>query len=71
MRQLRAESYHRLRLLDLSLTSWSSLWVEAQQLQQKAAFYMAGKQAELQGLLLRAWMEETARLKLKRHKMDR
>eukprot|EP00775_Hariotina_reticulata_P009297 gene9297-9462_t len=71
MRQLRAQSYQRLRLLDLALTSWSSLWVEVQELQQKAAFYMASKQAELQVLLLEAWIEEAAYLKLKRQKMER
>jgi len=44
-----------LRLLDLALTSWTSVWVESQELQQKATFYLVGKQAEQRVVLLRAW----------------
>lgn len=68
--QLRADSYKALRLLDLVLTGWSSIWAEGQEFAQKAAFYLAGKQAELKVLVLRAWGPEAARLRLKREHLE-
>lgn len=52
------------------MTSWSSVWAESQELAQKAAFWRAGKQAELQLLVMRAWGPEAARLRLKRERLD-
>lgn len=68
--RLRADSYQALRLLDLALTSWSSVWAESQELAQKAAFYLAGKQGELKVLVLRAWGPEAARQRLKRERLE-
>lgn len=68
--RLRADSYRALQLLDLALTSWSSVWAESQELAQKAAFYLAGRQAEQRVLVLRAWGPEAARLRLKRERLE-
>jgi hypothetical protein len=68
--RLRADAYRALRLLDLALTSWSSVWAEGQEFAQKAAFYLAGKQAEQRVLVLRAWGPEAARLRLKRERRE-
>jgi hypothetical protein len=68
--RLRADSYRALRLLGLALTSWSSLWAESQELAQKAAFYLAGRQAEQKVLVLRAWGPEAARQRLKRERLE-
>lgn len=68
--RLRADSYRALRLLDLALTSWSSVWAEGQEFAQKAAFFLAGRQSELQVLVLRAWGPEAARLRLKREHLE-
>jgi hypothetical protein len=68
--RLRADSYRALRLLDLSLTSWSSVWTESQEFSQKAAFFLAGKKEELKVLVLRAWGPEAARLRLKRERLE-
>lgn len=70
MRRLRADSYHALRLLDLALTSWTSVWAESQELAQKATFFLTGRQAELKVLVLREWAAEAAKLKLKRERME-
>lgn len=67
---LRADSYRALRLLDLALTSWSSVWAEGQEFAQMAAFFLAGKQSELRVLVLRAWGPEAARLRLKREHLE-
>jgi len=68
--RLRADSYRALRLLDLALTSWSSVWAEGQEFAQKAAFFLAGRQSELQVLVLRAWGPQAARLRLKREHLE-
>lgn len=68
--RLRADSYHALRLLDLALTSWSSVWAESQEFAQKAAFCHAGKQEELKVLVIREWGPEAARLRLKRERLE-
>lgn len=70
MRLLRGASYHALRLMDLALTSWTSVWVEAQELKQKAAFYIVGHQAQLKVQMLRVWKEEAAWIRLKRQRME-
>lgn len=70
MRQLRADSYKALRLLDLALTAWTSVWTESQELAQKAAFFLVGRQAELKVLVLREWREQAVRLKLKRERLE-
>lgn len=68
--RLRADSYQALRLLDLCLTGWGSVWAESQEFAQKAAFYLAGKQEELKVMVLRAWGPEAARLRLKRERLE-
>jgi hypothetical protein len=69
-RQLRADSYRALRLLDLALTAWTSVWTESQELAQKASFILVGRQAELKVLVLREWQEQAVRLKLKRERLE-
>lgn len=56
--------------MDLALTSWTSLWVEGQELKQKAAFYVIGRQGELKVHMLRAWKEEAAWVRLKRERLE-
>jgi hypothetical protein len=46
------------------------VWAESQELAQKAAFYLAGRQAEQRVLVLRAWGPEAARLRLKRERLE-
>lgn len=68
--RLRADSYRALRLLDLCLTGWSSVWAENQVFAQKAAFFLAAKQEELKVVVLRAWGPEASRLRLKRERFE-
>lgn len=70
MRWARAASYSRLHLLDLALTSWSSMWAEAQELRQRASFFLAGRQAEQRLALMQAWATEAARRKRKRERLE-
>jgi hypothetical protein len=46
------------------------VWAESQELAQKAAFYLAGKQGELKVQVLRAWGPEAARQRLKREHLE-
>jgi sensor histidine kinase regulating citrate/malate metabolism len=67
---LRADSYHTIRVMDLALTGWVSFWVEAQELQQKAAFFRERREVEQRMALLRAWQQHAARLRKKRHSRE-
>ncbi|KAF8062705.1 aldo-keto reductase 2 [Scenedesmus sp. PABB004] len=69
-RLLRADTYSGLRLLDLALTTWASVWTEAQELRQRAALFALGRQAELQVAVLRGWREQAARLRVKRERLE-
>jgi hypothetical protein len=57
MQELRAASYAAVRLMDTALMSWVSYWAEARDLAQKAEFFRAGREVQLQLQVLREWRE--------------
>lgn len=46
------------------------MWAEAQELRQRASFFLAGRQAEQRLALMQAWATEAARRKRKRERLE-
>lgn len=67
---MRGDSYHAIRLLDIALTGWISIWVEGQELRQKAWLYIAARQEELKLVALREWCWAAARRRMKREQLE-